>query len=386
MRAVVGGLVGSYPLGGMTYHYVQYVLGLKALGWDVAYMEDTGKWFYDPERQTFSSDPSYNVDYLSGVMTEFGIGHQWCLRDLDDRWHGPLAGEAPRFVADADVFLNISGACWLRPEYRRCPKVVYVDTDPGYTQRAVTQVIAGDAPRDIERKVNRLADHDVHATYAENIGEEDCSIPVGPFAWIPTRQPIVLDLWPLRPRPSVMSFTTVLSWEPYGPQPAGDKTSLGKQSEIERVLDLPSDSDATMELAISGPAPEDLLLAHGWRTRPAWDVSASPRAYQDYIADSGAEFSVVKDVYAKSNSGWFSERTACYLASGRPAVLQDTGFSRWLPVGQGLHSFRDCEEASAGIRRVIRDYANECERARTLAEQYFDAQRVLGHLLRAARL
>jgi hypothetical protein len=123
MQAVVAGLVGSYPFGGMTYHYVQYVLGLKALGWDVAYLEDTGKWYYNPELQTFSNDPAYNLDYLRRVMTEFGISHQWCLRDAENHWHGPLAGEAPSFVSEADLLVNVSGSCWLRPRTQRTRNV-----------------------------------------------------------------------------------------------------------------------------------------------------------------------------------------------------------------------------------------------------------------------
>lgn len=385
MRAVVTGLVGTYPLGGMTYHYLQYALGLRSLGWDVAYLEDTGKWFYNPARETFSKDCTYNVDYLARVMREFGMARSWCLRDTEDHWHGPLGIQAPEFVAHADLLLNVSGAGWLRAEYRRCRKVVYVDTDPAYTQLAVSEARTGHGDQDLAAKVDLIGQHDFHATFAENIWGEDCSIPREPFRWIPTRQPLVLRLWPFRPFRGPPRFTTVMSWAPYRKQFRGERTSLGKQRELEALVGLPRLTGATMEIAANGDAPES-LARNGWRTRSAFSVSTSPQAYREYIASSAAEFSVAKDLYANTGSGWFSERTACYLASGRPAVLQDTGFSKRLPVGTGLHAFRGGEEAAAGISRVLENHPSECARARSIAEQYFDAPKVLGELLGAVGL
>jgi hypothetical protein len=390
VRAVVAGLVGSYPFGGMTYHYLQYVLGLKALGWNVSYLEDTGKWFYDPESQTFSEDCTHNVAYLDAVMQEFGLTGSWCLRDTDDRWHGPLAGHAPEFVADADLLLNVSGACWLRPEYRRCRRIVYVDTDPGYTQLAIREALGGRAAADVGVKVDLLATHDFHATYAENIWDDDCSIPTEPFRWIPTRQPIVLDLWPVRSYRGGPRFTTVMSWTPYGAKRSrpGSATAppTGKQRELERVLGLPRRAEVTMEIAMSGKAPSHMLARQGWRIRPAYSVSRSPSTYRRYISSSAAEFSVVKALYAETRSGWFSERTTCYLASGRPAVLQDTGYSARLPVGLGLHAFRSAEQATEGISQIVNNYAVECQRAREIASEFFDARKVLGRLLTAVGL
>lgn len=390
MRAVVTGLVGSYPLGGMTYHYLQYALGLKAIGWEVAYLEDTGKWFYNPELESFSKDCTYNIAYLNTVMPEFGMKGSWCLRDTEDRWHGPLAEHAPEFIAGADLLLNVSGACWLRPEYRKCRKIVYVDTDPCYTQLAVREALSGRAPVDVRVKVDLIASHDYHATYAENIWDEDCSIPREPFQWIPTRQPVVLDLWPVRSHRGAIRFTTVMSWMPYKTkrsEPSSSKASLiGKQGELEKVIELPRRTGATMEMAMSGKSANHMLARQGWKIIPAYSVSQSPSAYRHYISSSASEFSVVKDLYAGTRSGWFSERTTCYLASGRPAVLQDTGFSRRIPVGLGLHTFRDVDEATEGISRVVKNHAAECQRARAIAIEFFDARRVLGQLLTAVGL
>jgi hypothetical protein len=386
MHAVVAGLVGSYPLGGMAYHYLQYALGLKALGWQVAYLEDTGKWFYNPLSETFSADPTYNVDYLRDAMQAFGLPHSWCLRDGAERWYGPLAEQAPAFVANADLLLNVSGACWLRPEYRRCRTTVYVDTDPGYTQLAVSEALSGRADDAVATKVDLISCHDFHATFAENIWDDGCPIPREPFRWIPTRQPIVMDLWPFRAHRAATRFTTVLSWEPYRKQFRDVPAFPDKQGKLMAMLELPRSTGATMELAVSGNAPVDVFAHHGWRTRPAFSISHSPEAYRRYIAGSAAEFSVAKGTYVETQSGWFSERTACYLASGRPAVVADTGFSKRLPAGGGLHAFHSFDEARDGIRRVIRNHADECRRARFIAEECFDAPKVLGRLLDAVKL
>jgi hypothetical protein len=386
MRAVVAGLVGSYPLGGMAFHYLQYALGLKALGWEVAYLEDTGKWFYNPLSETFCADPTYNVDYLRGAMQAFGLPQSWCLRDGADRWHGPLADQAPAFVANADLLLNVSGACWLRPEYRNCPTTVYVDTDPGYTQQSVSEALSGRGDDALATKVDLISCHDFHATFAENIWDDGCPIPREPFRWIPTRQPIVLDLWPFRPHRGAANFTTVLSWQPYREQFRDVPAPPDKQGKLMAMLELPRSTGATMELAVSGSAPVDVFAHHGWRTRPAFSISHSPQAYRRYIARSAAEFSVAKDTYVETQSGWFSERTACYLASGRPAVVGNTGFSKRLPTGGGLHAFRGFDEARDGIQRVIQNHAHESLRARSIAEECFDAPKVLGRLLEAVKL
>jgi hypothetical protein len=387
MLAVVTGLIGSYPVAGMTFHYIQYVLGLQALGWQVVYLEDTGRWLYDPCRSTFTGDPQYAVSYLGSTMAHFGLRDSWCLRDPTDRWHGPVAGQLSEVLPRVDLFLNVSGSCWLRPEYRAARNLVYIDTDPGYTQFKVRQASADDADADLRYSFERMAEHDFHATFAENIAADDCSLPTEPFRWIPTRQPIALDLWRLRPAARPVRFSSILSWNHYAePFRHGDEVFWGKRPEVMKVLRLPRRTGADLELAVSGDGPIDELRRHGWRVRSAASVSSSPRDYQRYIEASGAEFSVAKDIYTTTHSGWFSERTACYLASGRPAVVQDTGFTTSIPRGAGLHAFRDLDEAADAIRSVEADFENECEQARKLAARCFDARRVLVDLLNALGL
>lgn len=387
MIAVVTGLIGSYPMGGMTFHYIQYLLGLRQLGWKVLYLEDTGKWFYDPVKETFVDEPGYNIAYLVSQMDQFGLGDSWCLRDAGDRWHGPAAEEMPEVLRNVDLFLNISGSCWLRPEYRACRNIVYVDTDPGYTQFKVAEAAAGNKDEDLRYSVDRMAEHDFHATFGENIGSEECSVPVEIFEWIPTRQPIVLDLWEVTPHEGPLTFSTVLSWNPYlEPFRFGDELYYGKLKEFERIKSLPLSCEGRFELAVTGGAPEEDLRDNGWEIRDALSASSSPSDYQLYIRASAAEFSVAKDIYVGPRTGWFSERTACYLASGRPAVVQETGFSKILPTGAGLHPFSDLDEAKDAVEKVTSNYAAESAGARATVEQSFESKRVLSDLLTAVKL
>ena len=387
MLAIVNGLIGSYPLGGMTFHYIQYLLGLQALGWKVVYLEDTGRWLYDPCRSTFTNDPRYAVSYLERTMTHFGLGDSWCFRDPGDRWHGPVAGNLGEILPRVDLFLNVSGSCWLRPEYRSARKLVYIDTDPGYTHFKLAQATGDGADADLRYSFERMAEHDFHATFAENIEADDCSLPAGPFRWIPTRQPIVLALWRLRPPTRPIRFSTILSWNHYAePLQHGDTVFWGKRPALMRFVGLPRRTGANLELALSGDGPRDELQRRGWRVRSAASVSSTPQEYQRYIEASGAEFSVAKDVYTTTCSGWFSERTACYLASGRPAVVQNTGFTKYLPQGSGLHAFCDPDEAVDAIRSVQANFEHECREAKRIAERHFDAATVLTNLLTALRL
>lgn len=385
MKAVVGGLLGSYPVGGMAFHYLQYMLGLRSLGWKVGYVEDTGRWFYDPAEETFVEDASRPVRYLETLMRQFGFADAWSLRDPEGRWHGPV--HVGDLFHDVDLFLNVSGACWLRPEHRQSRRVVYVDTDPGYSQFKAAAVASGHGDPDQRYSVERMAEHHHHATFGENVGQHECGVPTDLFDWIPTRQPIVLDLWPVKPAPTPARFSTVLSWAPYlEPIRFGEQEFWGKQHEFERMMDLPSRVDARFEVAIAGEAPEKLLRDKGWQVTPATSVSHSPDSYRRYIQSSTAEFSVAKDAYVATRSGWFSERSACYLASGRPVVVQDTGFTDRLSEGMGVHGFRDVEEAASGVKKILAGYEQESLAARAVAEDHFEARKVLGNLLSAIDL
>lgn len=386
MRIVVTGLAASYPLGGVAWDYLQYVEGFHLLGCDVHYLEDTGQWMYDPQRQTFTDDIGGNVRHLAAAMTRLapGLARAWTVRGPDGTLHGLDEPGLARLCAGTDLFLNLSGACWLREQYRAARKTAYVNTDPCYVQARLAAVEAGTADEATCNSVALIRAHDLFFTLGEHIGAPDCTIPTCGIRWIPTRQPIVLHHWPVRPMPEG-AFTTVMSWkiEPTSPV-VGAHVYGGKDVEFERFLALPSHTPEVLEVALAGAAPRERIAAAGWRLLDGHAVSGTMDAYRDYILGSRGECSIAKNAYVATRSGWFSTRSAAYLACGKPVVLQETGFSAHLPVGPGLHAFSTIDEAVAALASVRADYPSACRHARDVAESCFDARDVCGRLLRDA--
>jgi hypothetical protein len=365
------GIIARYPFGGVTWCSLMYLLGLRALGHDVIYLEDTGECVYDPIQNTVSLDPSYGTTYIDEALRPMGFGDRWCFVNYDGSYHG-LGREAVRsFCASADLFINLSGGSWFwRDEYVRIPRRVFVDSDPGFTQLA----IAKNEPWYVE--FFRGFDH--LFTFGANIGTSSSAVPTGDFAWQHTWQPVCLDEWVTSSPPAHDRFTTVMTWK------IESFTDIGgnKDEQFVRFLDLPSRTAQAFELAINGP--QDLLRAHGWATVDAMAVSRTPWDYRRFIQASRGEFGVAKHTYVSTRSGWFSDRTACYLASGRPAVVQDTGWSAHVPGGEGLFGFSDVDEALAAIETINHDYGRHARRATELARAHFDAGVVLPALLARA--
>jgi hypothetical protein len=384
MRIIVTGLVGQYAFGGVAWDYLQFIEGFRQLGHDVFYLEDTEMWPYDPINNTICADCSYNVRYLRDVMNKFGLGDLWIYRNAADAsYHGVSEAEAKAFCDSANVFLNVSGCGWLRPEYLRIPKKIFLDSDPMFTQVALMS-----NKKDV---IERIRAHDFHFTFAENIGASDCRVPTANLHWISTRQPIVLDWWPInggapggRALPRDV-FTTVMNWVSYkGCEYAGE-TWGQKDVEFLKFAALPQRTAQKFEIAMGmGPGmkrPTEMLREKGWQIVEPSEQLPDPWTYRDYLGSSKGEWSVAKEGYVKSRSGWFSCRSACYLALGRPCVLQDTGWSAHYPTGDGLFAFDSIEEAVAGIDGVNEDYAHHSLEARRLAEEMFDARKVLGKML-----
>jgi hypothetical protein len=388
MRVVVTGLVATYPVGGVAWDYLQYVQGFRALGCDVTYLEDTGQWLYDPVAQTFTDDVRSNARWLSDALAGLdpALAGRWSLRAPDGTSLGLDEQAVARACAGADLFLNLSGACWLREPYRAARVKAYVDTDPGYSQAKIAAVDAGTAGESMRFSVDLIRQHDVFFTLGESIGEAGCPIPTGGLTWHPTRQPIVLGNWPIRPAPDG-AFTTVMSWkiEPTPPS-IGGRVFGGKDVEFERFMELPRRTGERLEVALSGAAPRERIVAAGWRLRDGQEVSATMGGYRGYIQASRGELSIAKNAYVALRSGWFSTRTAAYLASGKPAVVQDTGFPAHVPTGPGLHAFATAAEALAALAAIRADYPRACRHARELAESAFRAETVCGRLLADAGL
>ena len=385
MRIITSGLIATYPLGGVAWDYAQYAAGLQRLGHDVLYLEDTGHWLYDVVNQTYTDDASRNVEYLAGVMRVFGLGDNWSLRDPKDRHWGCSETEVADWCASADLVLNISGSLWPRDAYQKARCKVYLDSDPAYTQAKIRRVLEGQPGPNEAYSLECMKLHDRFFTFGENIGQPDCPIPTDLFQWRTTRQPILLDEWENQKseiRNQKSPWTTVMSWkiDERPPEIAGQKLGA-KDQEFAKFMALPQKTGVPLELAVSGRAPREALAANGWRLVEGHAISSDAEVYRDYILRSRGEWSVAKQAYVATHSGWFSCRTACYLAAGKPAVVQDTGWSKFYPAGHGLHAFSTLEEAATAISNVERDYVAHCRAAREIAVEYFDAGKVLKKLL-----
>lgn len=375
LRIIVTGLIGQYPLGGVSWDYLQYVLGLKLLGHDVYYLEDSGQWPFSPSQGGTAKDGSFTVDYLSRLMATYELNDRWayCF-PWESRWFGLSDSRREAVLASADVLINVSGTLAQPERYRQIPMMIYIDSDPVFTQVKLAR-----GQRDFQRMV---ALHDQHFSFGETLGAR---VPPTDFDWLPTRQPVVLKEWqPLRYRRD--AFTTVMNWTSYKPLEYDGRSFGQKDVEFRDYLDLPSRvPNSVLEIAVNSGktkrTPVDLLRNRGWRVVHPDMVCPDMDSYREYIRTSKAEWSVAKNGYVQGDSGWFSCRSACYLASGRPVVLQDTGFSRVLPCGEGILAFTSLDEAVAGIQEVDNSYPRHSEAAVALAGTFFDSNRVLSDLL-----
>lgn len=382
LRIAVSGLAATYPFGGVFWDYLQYPMGFQRLGHDVLYVEDTGKWCYDPAGETFVESGERNVEKLAVHLRRLvpGMAGRWFYRDATGRDFGRPWPDVVEFCRTADLFLHVSASCLMRDEYCAARTVAFLDSDPLYTQVGLLR----------DEGEERLAwwkdRHQVFFTFGENVGRADCHVPTATIEWIPTRQPVVIDQFPsVAPAERRNVLTTVASWEPTEKGPVWDgATYSGKGTEFLRFLDLPGRSPLPIEVAMSGPAPREKLEAAGWKVVDARTVSGDPVAYRDYLGRSRAELGIAKNAYIASRSGWFSGRSACYLALGVPVLAQDTGFGRVLPTGEGLLSFSTPDEAAAALEALEAEYERHVRAARSIARQYFDAERVLKQLLEDA--
>jgi hypothetical protein len=363
----------------MAWHHLQYVLGLARLGHDVRFVEDSDDYpsCYDPERGVVDECPDYGLRFTTTAFSRLGLADCWAYHDAHARrWHGPAANSILEWLTRTDLLLNVSGVNPLRPWFLGVPVRVLIDTDPAFTQiRHLTDSSARAAAEA----------HTAFFTFGENIPAGRSSGPDDGFPWQPTRQPVVLDAWPVTSAPRDGRLTTVMQWDSY---PAREYVGLryGMKSEsFQPYFNLPERCGRVFELAIgSASAPRDTLRQRGWHLRDPLDVTRDPWTYQKYIRGSKAEFSIAKHGYVAGRTGWFSERSACYLASGRPVLVQDTGFTEWLSAPGGVLAFRTPEEAAAGVADLERRYEFHVHEARGVAADYFDSGKVLSRLLDGA--
>ncbi len=372
MNIILAGIMGRYPFGGVAWCSLMYLLGLRRLGHSVWYLEDMAECNYDPVARTLRTDPRYALNFIQATLTPYGLGDRWCYVDyLGRNYYGHSRESWLRVCADADLILNLSGGFWLwRDEYAAIPHSAYIDSDPAFTQIEIAR--RGPERTEFFSRFGALF------TFGRNIGTVASPVPTAPLHWEHTWQPVCPDEWCPTEEPPRPCFTTVMTWRMKSFKAIGGN----KDREFLKVLQLPSLTDVPLELAVNGPL--ELLRRHGWRCRNPFRVSRDTAVYRDYLRTSRGEFSVAKHTYVATNTGWFSDRTACYLASGRPAIVQDTGFSAHLPRGEGLIAYRTVEEARAGLEAVVGSYERHSRAAREFAAAHFAPEVVLPPLLEKA--
>jgi len=397
-RVIVSGLIAQHSqLGGVAWDYLNVVLGLDALGHEVFYIEDSGEWPYNLDGGTggqgyVASECTENISKLALTLDAFGLGDRWSYRfPPTGEWFGLSDTKRNEVISTAEVLLNVSGTLNRPEDYRAVQKLVYIDTDPAFTQIGL---LTDQALR------HRIDLHDSHFTVGENVCLENTSLP---YRWKPTKHPIFLAGW-RHASDCRAAFTTVMNWTSYKPVVYRDKFFGQKDLELTRFLDLPkrvspvpieismptlihtawessSQDDTRANLRNTFRSPHDLLRYHGWHVLDSTALCGDFSTYRKYLITSKAEWSVAKNGYVTGNVGWFSGRSACYLAAGRPVVVQDTGLSEHLPTGLGVLLFSSMDEATDGIRNVVGSYRKHARAALEIAETYFDSSKVLTNLL-----
>jgi hypothetical protein len=379
MKIIVAGYMVAYPLVGMSWGHLNILLGLKKLGHDVWFLEDSGEYLmpFDPSRQVTDADSSYGRRYVEELLARFGLAGRWCYySQFENKFYGMTESQLDKLCRSADLFINVSTVNPVRPMYAQVRRKVALDTDPVYTQ---IRLARGD-----EHMRSLYAPHDVCFTCGMFIGEPKCDIPTGGIAWRKMPLPTYLDFWRVAPPPPAdAAFTTVMNWSSYRSVEFNGRTYGQKDVEFDKLWDLPKRAPSPIELAIGRGAPEEKLRAHGWRLTSSVAKTQTLDAYHDYITGSRGELGITKNGYIAGRTGSFSDRSQLYLASGRPVLAQETGFSDWLPTGEGLLVFNDIESAVEGIERINRDYVRHAAAARRIAEEYFDSDKVLSAMLEA---
>jgi hypothetical protein len=360
---VVAGALGNKPgHAGEAWVKLSWVRGLQRLGIDV--------WFVEELAQPLADD-SPAASWFRAVTERFGLAGRAALLDDDEVIVGP-AWEELLAIAPEATLVNISGHLTLPRLFGSFRRRVMVDIDPGFTQFWHDAGIRG----------ANVDGHDLYFTIGELIGTRGCPIPTGGIEWHPVRQPVVLEDWPVVETKETDRFTTIATWRgPFGPVEHGGRTYGLKVHEFRKFIELPRRSRHRFEIALDIHSGDErdlvALREHGWRIADPRVVAGDPDALRAYVQGSGAEFSAAQGMYVDTGCGWFSDRTTRYLASGKPALVQDTGFSASLPVGAGLVAFQTIEEAVEGATDIVDRYPEHAAAARRIAESHFAADRVL---------
>jgi hypothetical protein len=366
--AIVAGALANKPgSGGEAWVRLSWLLGLRRLGWEVHFVE-----------RLETAEP-VGQRYFETVVADFGLEQSASLLDGGgEALVGRGEHELAEIAAQAELIFNISGHLPEGPVLAAPRKRVYVDLDPGFTQ-------VWDADPSLDFSV---AGHDHYFTVGQNIGRPGCPVPIGEVEWIPTLPPVLLDEWEPAPAPTgPLCLTTVATWRsPYGGLVVGGRTMSLKHHQFRRFASLPERVEGVeLEIALDihpgDSADLELLQSHGWKLVDPAAAAGTPEAFRDYVHGSGAEFSVAQGVYVEAATGWFSDRTAAYLAAGRPAVVQATGVGGEVAAPGALLPFADLGEAAVAVEVARDEYEARSAASRAFAESHLESGRVLGAIL-----
>ena len=381
-RILVMGFMGSCPIAGVLWQHLHYIVGLQRLGHEVYYVEDSARYPYDPTSLNTSQDCTYAVATLRDLAKAFGFEDHWayCARFLSNpESYGLDLARLRELYRGADAILNLCGAQELNEDLIQSERLIYVESDPGVEQIKIAQ-------NDDDARTY-LSSHRVLFSFGENISRSQFPVPLDGFLWLPTRQPVVTSFWTTDSTPPASAvFSTVANWSTRGQKDCtwdGHTYVWSKSENFLRFVDAPIAAGETLELAADIPESSitHLFRGKGWRLKSPYDLSVDKELYQRYIQGSRGEFTVSKENYVRLNTGWFSDRSACYLAAGRPVITQETGFTRLYGGEKGLFAFSELEDIREAAAKIRADYDVHSRAAFAIAEEFFEAEKVLASLL-----
>jgi hypothetical protein len=381
-KIVLLGMMSQMPVAGVVWQTMHYIVGLTRLGYEVYYVESHARTPTMLMQRETDDSSAMAAEYIAGLAKRFDFRHRWAFHALHDdgESYGMTHQQLLELYSSAHLIINMHGGTKPLEEHAQTRRLVYLETDPVQLQIELKE---GN-----QETLAFLEPHIAFFTFGENYGKSDCKLPVTEqFSFQATRQPVVMDFWEQRLPGTGEAFTTIGNWR----QPwrevrlEGETYRWSKHLEFCKFLELPARSGAKFELALGQYTPEDerLLESNGWSVRNAPAFTMDVDAYRSYIQQSRGEFTVAKDQNVRLRSGWFSDRSATYLAAGRPVITQDTGFGNVLPVGEGLFAFSTMEDIAASVESIQSDYQRHCQAARNVARDCFDATKVLTRMLDA---
>jgi len=379
-RIVLGSYMVRYPLGGMMSWVLQYLVGFHRLGHEIYLFEKAG-WenaCFDPVNGQMTDDCTYGAGIVDDLLRQFGLIDGWCFVDSAGNYHGIGKTKATGILETADLFIDMGTHGSWEGEWGRCGLRVLIDGEPGFTQMKMeNRQATGD----------RLPEYDHYFTTGRSIGTSLSDAPLAGRKWTPIFHPVCTEILDPVGSASDAPFTSVMNWQSYEPIHYRGDLYGHKDVEFEKFLDLPQHTSARLEQAVTGrEIPTSRLENAGWTLRDAQEVTMSYDSFIDYLSVSRGEFGVCKSGYVRLKTGWFSDRSAAYLALGKPVVLQETGFSNHLPCGEGLFAVNTVEEAAAAIDDIQSDYGRHARRARELAVEFLDSRVVLKEFLTSCNI